>query len=103
MIFTCSICNKDFFSYNKRRKTCSKKCSAIKQQNREEHPCSECGNLIVDCANRFRRYKRCFCNRKCAHNWEKNNKIKFPKLRDKDWCKEQYKTKSLFKISQFLN
>ncbi len=103
MNITCPICKQVFFTYQKNRKTCSKQCTAIFQQHRETHPCVECGKLITDRASRFKRAQRVFCNRVCAHKWEAYGKVLIPQLRNKDWCLDQYKTKSLRKIANVLN
>ncbi len=102
MKFICPICQKPFFSYNKKRKTCSRYCTGIYQSNTVIKNCDFCGEEIRRNAGNFRGI-RSFCGRKCEHDWEKIGKVKFPQLRNKDWCIEQYEKLSLKKISEKLN
>jgi len=99
MNFVCIVCNTNFFSYKKGRKTCSKICSAINQQERVVGYCDFCGELIKRVVTRMRG-KHIFCTHACHHKWEKSKGAKFPQLRDKKWCQDQYKTKSLAKIAK---
>jgi hypothetical protein len=67
-----------------------------------EHGCVFCKKVIKDRPSRFKRAKNVFCNKKCQHEWEKINKVRFIELRDKNWCIEQYNHKSLLKIAKDL-
>ncbi len=99
--YTCPVCKKFFEAYQ-RRTTCSKQCFNFYQTKKQTIPCTFCGRGITDVASRFKRAKRAFCSTHCLHEWEKVGKIKFPQLKNKEWCQEQYKTMSLRKISEYL-
>jgi len=100
--YTCPVCKKEFSAYQ-RRTTCSKQCLYKYQSRRETKPCEFCNKEIVDKVSRFRRAKNVFCTRKCQHEWEKLNKVKYLELRNKEWCIKQYETLSLIKIAKMLN
>src|SRR3990167_467682 len=102
MEYICSICQKPFFSYNKKRKTCSRYCTGIYQSKIVIKSCDFCGKEIKRSAGKFCGV-RSFCSRKGQHDWEKIGKVKFPQLRDKNWCIEQYKKLYLKKISEKLH
>lgn len=44
-----------------------------------------------------------FCDTKCMHRYQSENKFRFPQLRDRGWCEKQYSTKSLKGISELLH
>jgi len=99
MNFICLICKKSFFSYNKKRKTCSKKCSAINQQSRIIRQCDFCKKNISRVPNELK-YKNIFCDKVCQHKWQRQHKMRFFQLRNKKWCMEKYKEKSLKQIAE---
>ena len=102
MVFICLICHKQFSTYKRKRKLCSRRCTGIYQSRPIIKACAFCGLRIKRSLGNYGKHKHHFCDRKCQHEWEKVNKIKFPQLRNKDWCIEQYKTLSLIKIAKKL-
>jgi hypothetical protein len=101
MKFICPICKKNFSSYNKKRKTCSRKCTGIYQTKSILKKCDFCKKNIFRSAGNFR-HTNVFCDANCQHNWEKRKKVKYPNLRNKKWCIRQYKKKSLKKIAMSI-
>ncbi len=87
---------------SRQRRTCSKKCFYKFWTKKIIKPCDFCKKEISVSAFRLKDNKHHFCNRKCGHEWEKISKVKFPELRDKNWCMKTYKNKSLAKIAQQL-
>ena len=94
MKYKCLICNKEFTDWKKNRKVCSRKCVAIYQSKSVKKSCDFCKKEILRRKSSFRG-KNSFCNKKCQHQFEKISKTKFPQLRDKDWCLNQYKNFSM--------
>lgn len=101
--YTCPVCNRRFEALRRGRRTCSKKCFYIFWSRPVIKNCGFCGIELKRNASRMKRVVRAFCNRTCAHSWEKTGKMKFKQLRDKQWCLKAYKKQSLLKIAQQLS
>ena len=97
MEYICPICNKKFQSYRKRT-TCSKKCLSLYQQNREIIACDFCGKQFSKRKSMLRKHN--FCSRRCTSRFQSQNRIKFPKLRDKNWLEKEYLKKPMSQIAK---
>jgi len=103
MIFVCGVCSKEFADTPaKKRKYCSHTCFYKASERRQTVSCAYCKTEIIRALNRTKRVENSFCSPVCSHSWDSKNKAKYPQLRDKRWCEQEYKTKSLLKIANSI-
>ena len=63
----CEFCDKEFKTYNKKRKYCSRECAVNSQKIRIEKVCPVCGTHYETRPSNLSRGGGVCCSRKCAH------------------------------------
>lgn len=100
--YICPVCEKKFQSYAKQRTTCSRDCLAKYQTFGSYENCPVCDMVFFAKKSDKKRASVVTCSVKCAHKIQETKRVKYPELRNAEWCKEQYKTLSLSKIANQL-
>ena len=100
MIKSCNLCGKEYETDNNKRKFCSRECFNLFQDKKKIVACDTCGKHIKRQLSSIG--KTNFCSENCLHKWQAKNWQRYPELLDKEWCIEQYGTKSLLEIAELL-
>jgi len=103
-LYVCPICKKGFSSFNKKRKTCSKQCSAKFQSRQIKVICATCGKELYVRKSQAERTQYHYCSISCQRKdvGRRAESVFTPLLSDKNWCITQYEQLSLLKIAKSL-